>query len=86
MKLQNLFKLDAFEWDTDIDEPPPDLKTMENTEWHDDEPYNSSAIEENEEPDGISALTDIPSFCWAECFIYRKASEERDLKRIVLHS
>ena len=32
-----------------------------------------------EDFDGISALTDIPSFCLAEHFIYRRASEEDNL-------
>jgi hypothetical protein len=40
-------------------------------EWEEDE--------DEENIDGISALTDIPSFCWAEHFIFRKAFEEKNL-------
>jgi len=47
-------------------------------EWCDE--TNKDDIEnEKEEVDGIPALTDIPSFCLAEHFIYRKASEEENL-------
>lgn len=45
-----------------------------------DDGSDDSAESEKEDVDGISALTDIPSFCLAEHFIYRKASEEEHLK------
>jgi len=47
-------------------------------EWEDDT-EEDGAKNENEDVDGIPALTDIPSFCLAEHFIYRKASEEENL-------
>lgn len=47
-------------------------------EW-DDGMENDGKETESEDADGILALTDIPSFCLAEHFIYRKASEEKNL-------
>ncbi len=46
-------------------------------EWEDDEDEDQE--NKNEDVDGISALTDIPSFCLAEHFIYRKAADEEHL-------
>ncbi len=46
-------------------------------EWEDDEDEDQE--NRNEDVDGISALTDIPSFCLAEHFVYRKAAEEEHL-------
>lgn len=46
-------------------------------EWDDGEDPNGN--EDIEEVGGISALTDILSFCLAEYFIYRKASDEKNL-------
>jgi len=65
---QNVIKAPVVEWDTDMDfdDFPPGLKEYTN--------------EKNEEIEGISALTDIPSFCLAEYFLYRKALEEKDLE------
>jgi hypothetical protein len=47
-------------------------------EWDDGE-YKSGEKSKSESVDGISALTDIPSFCLAEHFVYRKISKERNL-------
>ena len=77
---RSMFKLDVFEWDVGVDELPPDLKKVKYREWCEDSTFSEPLIVENEEVEGISALTDIPSFCWAEHFLYRKASEERDLE------
>jgi len=74
----NMFKLDAFEWDIGLDDFPPDL--LEYRERRDDEPSTNSYDEKNEEIEGISALTDIPSFCLAEYFVYREASKEIGLE------
>lgn len=46
-------------------------------EWEDDKDEDQQ--NKNEDIDGISALTDIPSFCLAEYFIYRKADSEEHL-------
>ena len=46
-------------------------------EWKDED--NIDLNDEYEDADGISALTDIPSFCLAKHFIYRKADREKNL-------
>ena len=78
IKNQNLFRLDAFEWNVGIEEYSPKRKKVKPGKWYKDS-YDSDSSEENEESDGISTLADIPSFCWAEHFSYRKTSEERGL-------
>lgn len=55
------------------------LFNLSGFEWDDGEEHDTGESEK-EDVDGISALTDIPSFCLAEHFIYRKASEEKNLQ------
>ena len=47
-------------------------------EWDDGE-KDDAAEKQKGDVDGIPALTDIPSFCLSEHFMYRKASDERNL-------
>ena len=79
---QGLFTMPAIEWETDpVNDLPLDELFSRSTMWlHDKSSYYETLIEEYEEVEGISALTDIPSFCLAEHFIYRKASKEKNLK------
>lgn len=48
-------------------------------EWDDGKDDGMEEDEKEEITDGISALTDIPSLCLAETFMFRKASDERNL-------
>jgi len=54
------------------------LLSLPSFEW-DDDADGDGKKNDKEDVDGIPALTDIPSFCLAEHFIYRKASEEENL-------
>jgi hypothetical protein len=66
VKTETLFKLPPFAWEDDTD--------------YDTGGYAGGGAEtEKEDEDGLSTLTDIPSFCMAGHFIYRKAAEERNL-------
>ena len=56
------------------------LINLHSFEWEDEKTKDSKKNQKYEEDtDGISALTDIPSFCLAEHFMYRKSSEEENL-------
>ena len=65
-----MIELPGFEWDSE--------KDKEKNKGHDTE---DEGEDDEEDEDGITAMADIPSFCLAEHFMLRKASEEKNLKK-----
>lgn len=70
-KIKRLLK--AIETDTMIELP--------GFEWDSGKDKEKNKKDDNDDDDGITGMADIPSFCLAEHFMLRKASEDKNLVR-----